>query len=200
MVTRKGTIKKTELSEYANIRSNGIIAIGIDDGDELIAIQMSDGKKKILISTFDGQAICFEEQDVRPMGRQAYGVIGIRLREGDYVTGVCVVDGSEHVLAISELGLGKRTPVSEYPVQGRGGVGVINMKVTERTGGVINALPVKDDDQMVVITAQGQLVRVDVKPIRETGRSAQGVKIINLSEGDRVVAATLVEASEDAGE
>jgi DNA gyrase subunit A len=197
MVTRKGTIKKTELSEYANIRSNGIIAMGIDDDDELIEVQMSDGKKKILISTFDGQAICFEETDVRPMGRPAYGVIGIKLREGDYVTGVCVVDGDEHVLAISELGLGKRTKISEYPVQGRGGVGVINMKVTDRTGGVVKALMVKDDDQMVLITKNGQLVRVDVKPVRETGRAAQGVKLINLSDGDLVVAASLVEGTEE---
>ncbi|MBX7219849.1 MAG: DNA gyrase subunit A [Blastocatellia bacterium] len=194
MVTRKGIIKKTELSEYANIRSNGIIAMGIDEGDELIAIQMSDGAKNILISTYSGMAIQFKETDVRPMGRSAYGVIGINLRDNDYVTGFCVVDGSEHVLCISELGLGKRTLVSEYPAQSRGGVGVINMRVTERTGGVINVLPVKNDNQLMVITQQGQVVRVDVEPIRETSRAAQGVKIINLSEGDKVVSSSLIDA------
>ncbi|MFQ3581563.1 MAG: DNA gyrase subunit A [Chloracidobacterium sp.] len=194
LVTRRGTIKKTELSEYANIRSNGIIAMGVEENDELIAVQMSDGTKRILISTFNGQAICFNESDVRPMGRPAYGVIGIRLREDDYVTGMSVVTGTEDILAVSELGLGKRTPMSEYPVHHRGGQGVITMRVTERTGGVIKALPVKDDDQLMVITQQGQLVRVDVKPIRQTGRAAQGVKIINLSDGDKVVDASLVEA------
>lgn len=197
LVTRRGMIKKTELAEYANIRSNGIIAMGIDENDELMAVQMSDGTKKILISTFNGQAICFDEKDVRPMGRPAHGVIGIRLRDDDYVTGMSVVSGSEDILAISELGLGKRTPMSEYPVHHRGGQGVITMRITERTGGVIKTLPVKDDDQVVVITEKGQLVRVDVKPIRQTGRAAQGVKIINLSEDDKVVDASLVETSGD---
>ncbi|OYT70563.1 MAG: DNA gyrase subunit A [Chloracidobacterium sp. CP2_5A] len=197
LVTRRGMIKKTELAEYANIRSNGIIAMGIEEKDELMAVQMSDGAKRILISTFNGQAICFDESDARAMGRPAYGVIGIRLRDDDYVTGMSVVTGTEDVLAISELGLGKRTPMSEYPVHRRGGQGVITMRVTERTGGVIKTLPVKDDDQVVIITEKGQLVRVDVKPIRKTGRAAQGVKVINLSEDDRVVDASLVEASGD---
>lgn len=195
LVTRRGMIKKTELVEYANIRSNGIIAMGVEENDELMAVQMSDGAKNILISTFKGQAICFNESDVRPMGRPAYGVIGIRLREDDYVTGMSVVAGTEDILAISELGLGKRTPMSEYPVHHRGGQGVITMRVTERTGGVIKTLPVRDEDQVVVITEKGQLLRVDVKQIRQTGRAAQGVKIINLSEDDKVVDASLVEAS-----
>lgn len=193
MVTRRGIIKKTELTEFANIRSNGIIAISIEDGDVLMGIQMSDGNKNILLSTYHGMAIHFKETDVRAMGRNAYGVIGINLRQDDYVTGVSVVDGTEHILALSELGLGKRTLVSEYPPQSRGGVGVINMKVTDRTGGVITALPVKNDDQLMVITQQGQVVRIEVEPIRETSRSAQGVKIINLSDDDRVVSASLID-------
>ncbi len=194
-VTRRGMIKKTELSEYANIRSNGLIAMGVAEDDELIAIQMSDGNQHILISTFGGQAICFKESDVRPMGRPAHGVIGIRLEGNDYVTGMSVVGRTEEILSVSELGLGKRTPITEYPVQHRGGKGVVTLHVTERTGGVIKVLPVRENKELMVITQQGQLVRVDVASIRQTGRHAQGVKIITLAEGDRVVDASLVEAS-----
>ncbi len=199
-VTRRGMIKKTELSEYANIRSNGLIAMGVAEDDELIAIQMSDGNQHILISTFGGQAICFKESDVRPMGRPAHGVIGIRLEENDYVTGMSVVGRTEEILSVSELGLGKRTPITEYPVQHRGGKGVVTLNVTERTGGVVKVLPVQESNELMVITQQGQILRADVSQIRQTGRHAQGVKIITLSEGDRVVDASLVESSgEEAG-
>ncbi len=194
-VTRQGMIKKTELSEYANIRSNGLIAMGVAEDDELIAIQMSDGNQHILISTFGGQAICFNESDVRPMGRPAHGVIGIRLEENDYVTGMSVVGRTEEVLSLSELGLGKRTPITEYPVQHRGGKGVLTLHITDRTGGVVKVLPVRERRELMVITQQGQIVRVDVTSIRQTGRHAQGVKIIALAEGDRVVDASLVESS-----
>lgn len=194
-VTRRGMIKKTELSEYANIRSNGLVAMGVAEDDELIAVQMSDGNRRILISTFGGQAICFKESDVRPMGRPAHGVIGIRLQENDYVTGMSVIAGTEDILSLAELGLGKRTPIAEYPVHHRGGQGVVTLRVTERTGGVVKVLPVRENDELMVITQQGQIVRVDVASIRQTQRSAQGVKIISLAEGDRVVDASLVESS-----
>ena len=194
-VTRRGMIKKTELSEYANIRSNGLIAMGVAEDDELIAVQKSDGNQHILISTFGGQAICFNESDVRPMGRPAHGVIGIRLEENDYVTGMSVVGRTEEILSVSELGLGKRTPIMEYPVQHRGGKGVVTLNVTERTGGVVKVLPVQESKELMVITQQGQIVRVDVASIRQTGRHAQGVKIITLAEDDRVVDASLVESS-----
>ncbi len=194
-VTRRGMIKKTELSEYANIRSNGLIAMGVAEDDELIAIQMSDGNQHILISTFGGQAICFKESDVRPMGRPAHGVIGIRLEGNDYVTGMSVVGRTEEILSVSELGLGKRTPITEYPVQHRGGKGVVTLNVTERTGGVVKVLPVQESKELMVITQQGQILRADVSQIRQTGRHAQGVRIITLSEDDRVVDASLVEAS-----
>ncbi|MGQ9898282.1 MAG: DNA gyrase subunit A [Acidobacteriota bacterium] len=194
-VTRRGMIKKTELSEYANIRSNGLVAMGIAEGDELIAVQMSDGNRHILISTFGGQAICFKEDDVRPMGRPAHGVIGIRLQANDYVTGMSVVAGTEDILSLAELGLGKRTPIAEYPVHHRGGQGVVTLRITDRTGGVVKVLPVRENDELMVITQQGQIVRVDVSSIRQTQRSAQGVKIISLAENDRVVDASLVESS-----
>jgi len=194
-VTRRGMIKKTELSEYANIRSNGLIAMGVAEDDELIAVQKSEGNQHILISTFGGQAICFNESDVRPMGRPAHGVIGIRLEENDYVTGMSVVGRTEEILSLSELGLGKRTPITEYPVQHRGGKGVVTLHVTERTGGVVKVLPVRESHELMVITQQGQIVRVDVAQIRQTGRHAQGVKIITLAEDDRVVDASLVESS-----
>jgi DNA gyrase subunit A len=194
-VTRRGMIKKTELSEYANIRSNGLIAMGVAEDDELIAVQKSEGNQHILISTFGGQAICFNESDVRPMGRPAHGVIGIRLEENDYVTGMSVVGRTEEILSLSELGLGKRTPITEYPVQHRGGKGVVTLNVTERTGGVVKVLPVQESKELMVITQQGQILRADVSQIRQTGRHAQGVRIITLSEDDRVVDASLVEAS-----
>jgi len=199
-VTRRGMIKKTELSEYANIRSNGLIAMGVAEDDELIAVQKSDGNQHILISTFGGQAICFKESDVRPMGRPAHGVIGIRLEENDYVTGMSVIGRTEEILSLSELGLGKRTPITEYPVQHRGGKGVLTLHVTERTGGVVKVLPVLESDELMVITQQGQILRADVSQIRQTGRHAQGVKIITLSEGDRVVDASLVESSGEESE
>jgi DNA gyrase subunit A len=193
--TRRGIIKKTELSEYANIRSNGIVAMGIAEDDELVAVQKSDGSRHILISTFGGQAICFKESDVRPTGRMAQGIIGIRLRENDYVTGMSVVGRTEDILSLSELGLSKRTPITEYPVHHRGGQGVATMYVTERTGGVIKTLPVHEDDEFMVITQQGQVARLKVSDVRQTKRLAQGVKVIALAEGDRVVDACLVELS-----
>ena len=193
MATRGGTVKKTELSEFANIRTNGIIAIGIEEGDELIAAKVTDGKKKIFLATHHGMAICFEESDVRPMGRPAFGVRGITLEKGDYVVSVDAVDGTEEMLSISERGFGKRTNLEEYRLQSRGGKGVINMKTTERNGNVVAVLPVSDDCQVLIITQGGKLIRVEASTIRESGRSTQGVKLIDTSDGDTVSAASLIE-------
>jgi DNA gyrase subunit A len=200
MVTRKGTIKKTELSEFANIRNNGIVAMGIDDDDELIATEITDGAKKIFLATHDGMAICFEESDVRAMGRQAYGVRGITLDEGDYVVSVSQVSGKEEMLSISEHGFGKRTNLDEYRLQSRAGKGVINMKTSERNGKVVAVLPVTDESQVLIITHGGKLIRLDASRIRESGRSTQGVKLIEASEGDLVSAASLIERQQDATE
>src|SRR4029453_12351346 len=131
MVARKGVIKKTELSEFANIRSNGIIAMGVDDGDELIAVELTDGEKRIFLATRGGQAICFDESEVRDMGRAARGVRGITLRKGDKVVSVCAVSGDEQMLTVTSRGFGKQTALAQYRVTGRGGKGVVNIKVTE---------------------------------------------------------------------
>jgi DNA gyrase subunit A len=193
MVSRKGVIKKTELSDFANIRSNGIIAMGVDDDDELMRIEMTDGQKKIFLATHEGQAICFEEDEVRDMGRQARGVRGITLREGDYVVSVCAVNGDEQMLSISSNGFGKQTAISEYRVTGRGGKGVINMKTTDKIGKVVAAMPVTKESEVLIITNNGKLIRIEAETIRETGRSAQGVKLIDTSSGDLVASASLVE-------
>lgn len=193
MVTRKGVIKKTELSDFANIRSNGIIAMGVDDDDELMRVEMTDGQKKIFLATHDGQAICFEEDEVRDMGRQARGVRGITLREGDYVVSVCAVSGDEQMLSVSSNGFGKQTAIDEYRVTGRGGKGVINMKTTDKIGKVVAVMPVNKDSEVLIITENGKLIRIEADTIRETGRSAQGVKLIDASGGDLVASASLVE-------
>ena len=193
MVTRQGVIKKTELSEFANIRSNGIIAMGVDEGDELMKVEMTDGKKKIFLATYEGMAICFDEEGVRDMGRQARGVRGINLNDGDYVVSVCAVDGDEQMLSVTSNGFGKQTTLSEYRVQSRGGKGVINIKTTEKNGKVIAVMPVTKESEVLIITSQGKLIRIEAEQIRATGRSAQGVKLIDTSSGDLVASASLVE-------
>lgn len=193
MVTRKGVIKKTELSEFANIRSNGIIAIGVDAGDELMKVEMTDGKKKIFLATYEGLAICFDEDDVRDMGRQARGVRGINLNDDDYVVSVSAVDGDEQMLSVTSNGFGKQTALKEYRVQSRGGKGVINIKTTDKNGKVIAVMPVTKESGVLIITSQGKLIRIEAEQIRATGRSAQGVKLIDTSSGDLVASASLVE-------
>ena len=201
MATRRGTIKKTELSEFANIRYNGIIAMGVDEGDELLAAEITDGRKKIFLATHDGMAICFDESDVRPMGRPAYGVRGITLDKDDYVVSVGAVTDNVEMLSVSEHGYGKRTKLEEYRKQSRGGKGVINMKTTDRNGKVVAVLPVVSNDiQMLVITNFGKLIRVETNTIRESGRSTQGVKLIDTSDGDMVSSASLIERQQDATE
>ncbi len=193
MVTRHGVIKKTELSDFANIRLNGIIAMGVDEGDELMTVELTDGKMKIFIATNDGMAVCFEEGEVRDMGRQARGVRGITLREGDRVVSVVAVTGDEQMLTVTSNGFGKQTALSEYRVTGRGGKGVINIKTTDKNGKVIAVMPVAKESQVLIITSQGKLIRIEAEQIRATGRSAQGVKLIDTSGGDLAVSASLVE-------
>ncbi|HLF84052.1 MAG TPA: DNA gyrase subunit A [Blastocatellia bacterium] len=200
MATRKGVIKKTELSDFANIRTGGIIAMGIEAGDELIAAEITDGEKKIFLATHEGMAICFDESDVRPMGRPAYGVRGITLGKTDFVISVAAVTDDTEMLSISEHGYGKRTKLEEYRFQSRGGKGVINMKTSDRNGLVVAVLPVSDESQIMIITNQGKLIRMETKGIRVSGRSTQGVKLIDASDGDLVSSASLIERQVDATE
>jgi len=203
MATRAGTVKKTELAAFSNPRSTGIIAIDINEGDDLHSVHLTDGNSQIFIGTYNGMAIRFHEEDVRPMGRNAAGVRGISLRGDDQVVEMSVVregTGAE-ILTISEGGFGKRTPVDDYPVQGRGGLGVINMKTTDKNGKVAGILNVAQDDEILIITEQGKLIRVACQGIRSVGRSTQGVKVIQLEEGDRVVSIEkIVEQEETEGE
>ena len=202
MVTRKGVIKKTELSEFRNIRSNGINAVNVDDGDELLDVVLTDGTKRIFIATHDGLAIRFDEQDVRPMGRTARGVRGVDLRKGDFVVSVAPVsaDDSEKMLSISECGFGKQTPISTYRLQSRGGKGVINMKTTDKTGKVVAVFPVEEDSDIMIITQQGKLIRLEAGDIRKTGRSAQGVRLIRTDGGDKVTSASLLDPATEVEE
>lgn len=197
MVTRKGVIKKTSLADFQNIRTNGINAINIDEGDELLDVVLTDGTKRIFIATHDGQAIRFDEKNVRPMGRATRGVRGIDLRKDDYVVSLCPVsaDDSEKMLSVSEKGYGKQTPITTYRLQTRGGKGVINMKTTEKTGKLVAVFPVDADSEIMIITQQAKLIRLEADQIRKTGRSAQGVRLIKIDDGDRVTSASLVEAA-----
>jgi DNA gyrase subunit A len=199
MVTRKGVIKKTSLSDFQNIRTNGIIAINIDEGDELLDVVLTDGAKRIFIATHNGLAIRFDEKNVRPMGRATRGVRGIDLRPEDYVVSVCPVsaDDTEKMLSVSEMGYGKQTPITTYRLQSRGGKGVINMKTTEKTGKVVAVFPVDAESEIMIITQQAKLIRLEAGEIRKTGRSAQGVRLIKIDAGDRVTSASLVEAAAD---
>lgn len=202
MVTKQGVIKKSSLADYQNIRINGINAINIDEGDELLDVIRTDGKKQIFIATHDGMAVRFNETDVRPMGRVARGVRGVNLRKGDFCVSVLAVsqDGTEKILSVSEQGFGKQTLVGNYRLTKRGGKGVINMKTTAKTGKVVAAFPVKEDSEIMIITQQAKLIRIGVDKIRETGRSAQGVMLIRTGEEDLVTSASLLEISDDDGE
>jgi DNA gyrase subunit A len=202
MVTRKGVIKKTSLADFQNIRMNGINAINIDDGDELLDVVLTDGTKRIFIATHNGLAIRFDEEQVRPMGRATRGVRGIDLRKDDIVVALCAVsaDDSERMLSVSEQGFGKQTSITTYRLQSRGGKGVINMKTTEKTGKVVAVFPVDEESEIMIITQQGKLIRIEADSIRKTGRSASGVRLIKTDGGDKVTSASLVDpSSEEAG-
>jgi len=200
MATKKGLIKKTELAAYSNPRQGGIIALGLESGDKLIGVQLTDGHREILLGTKQGITIRFKEEEVRPMGRMAYGVKGITLEEGNDVIGMETItpDSTTAILTVTEGGYGKRTPVGEYRIQGRGGKGIISVKTTERNGPAVGFLQVRDDDEIMLMAAQGKVLRCKVDDIREIGRNTQGVRILDLDgDEDRVVAvARLAEPSE----
>ncbi|MGA9520032.1 MAG: DNA gyrase subunit A [Myxococcaceae bacterium] len=186
-VTKKGVVKRTDLSAFSHIRSNGIIALGIEDGDELVAVKITDGSKDILLSTASGMSIRFNEQDVRSMGRTAYGVKGITLDEGDEVVGADIVEPETTILTVTENGYGKRTQESEYRVQNRGGKGIIDIKTTERNGRVTGLQQVKDIDEVMLVTNGGMLIRMKVNEISVIGRNTQGVRLISLESAEEKV-------------
>jgi DNA gyrase subunit A len=198
MGTRRGTIKKTELSAYSNPRAGGIIAMGIDEGDGVIDVMISDGQSEIFMGTRDGMAIRFPEDDVRPMGRTAYGVRGISLREGDEVVALQVVKPGGTLLTVTELGYGKRTPLDEYRVQSRGGLGLKNVEITEKNGKVIAIAQVTDDREALLITEQGKILRTPTVHIRTIGRATQGVRLMDLEGEDKLVSVALVEVDVEA--
>jgi DNA gyrase subunit A len=201
MVTKQGTIKKCELTEFDNPMARGIIAIGIEEGDELLAARLTNGENYIFLGSHEGMACRFKESDVRPMGRPAYGVRGMELDEGDYLVGMEIVEKDGLILSISENGFGKRTPLEDYRLTARGRKGVINMKTTPRVGKVVGILSVKDDTDLMIITKQGQIIRIDSSEIRQAGRSTQGVRLVNVEAGDQVAAASLIpDAAETIGE
>ncbi|HVU06939.1 MAG TPA: DNA gyrase subunit A [Verrucomicrobiae bacterium] len=197
--TKQGTVKKTALADFANVRKGGIIAIGIDQGDTLIDVKLTTGKSEVVLITRDGMSIRFNEEDARPMGRPAGGVRGINLYKGDAVVALAIVVPDAKLLAAGENGIGKRTDFQEYRIQSRGGKGIITMKTTEKTGAVIGALTVRDNDEIMLITFKGQMVRISVNGIREAGRNTQGVKLINLDSGDKLqaIAPVIGEDSQD---
>src|SRR5262249_27138080 len=191
MATKQGQIKKTSLNLFGNIRSSGIIALGIADDDDLVAVRVTEGASDILLGTRNGWAIRFKEETVRPMGRTARGVRGIRLREsGDQVVGMAIIPREEvaTLLTVCERGFGKRTPTSDYPTKNRGGKGVITIKTTERNGKVVNLRLVTDEDDLMLITDGGKLIRMPVNGIPTIGRNTQGVRLIRLEEAEKVVA------------
>jgi DNA gyrase subunit A len=187
MGTRKGTVKKTDLSAFSNPRPSGLIAMGIEEGDTVIAVEVSDGAEQILIGTRDGMAIRFEETDVRPMGRSAYGVRGISLRDDDEVVAMEVVRQGGTVLTVAQNGYGKRTELEEYRLQSRGGFGTINIQTSDRNGKVVGIAYVHDDDELMLISQQGMILRMKAGDIRTIGRATQGVRLIEMEEGDAVV-------------
>ncbi|HKR82793.1 MAG TPA: DNA gyrase C-terminal beta-propeller domain-containing protein, partial [Terriglobales bacterium] len=226
--TRNGTVKKTPLKDFSNVMSRGIIAIGIDKGDELVGTTLTDGSQIIFLASHDGQAIRFDESDVRDMGRPAYGVRGMKLDEKDYIVGMATtpkdlkkaeaeakkrVDeagvagatGTDEtlplkgslILSVTENGYGKRTAADEYRLQGRGGSGVINVKTTERNGKVVGIAQVTEDSEVMLISQYGKIIRMDSSTIRESGRSAQGVRLLHMEAGDRVAAAVVIPAEEE---
>jgi DNA gyrase subunit A len=192
MVTKHGVIKKCQAKEFDNPMSRGIIAVSLDEGDELIAARLSNGKNYIFMGTYEGMAIRFNEDEVRAMGRPARGVRAMDLAEGDYLVGVEVVEEEGLMLSISENGFGKRTPLSEYRLTSRGRKGVINMKTTARVGNVVSILSVKEDTELMIITKEGKIIRIESGHIRQAGRSTQGVRLVKMEEGDHVAAACVI--------
>ncbi|MBI2931336.1 MAG: DNA gyrase subunit A [Planctomycetes bacterium] len=199
MATERGLVKKTELAAYGNPRPSGIIAINLEEGDKLIGVATTTGQNEIVLGTADGMSIHFSEGDLRPMGRATYGVYGIELEQGDRVVDMIIPGAGETILTACERGYGKRSAIEEYRVQSRGGKGVINIKVTERNGRVIGLKAVSEEDGLIMITQGGIVVRIAVKDVRLMGRNTQGVRLIRLEEGDRLVSSARVVEDEDDG-
>ncbi len=200
--TANGTVKKTALSDFANVRKGGIIAIKIAEGDDLIEVKLTDGHDEVVLITNKGLSIRFNEENVRCMGRNSTGVRGINLTKGDRLIGLAIVESDHTLLVAGENGIGKRTAFDEYRVQSRGGKGIITMKTTEKTGGVVGALSVRENDEMMMITTKGQMVRTRVRDVREAGRNTQGVKLIDVSGADKLqaIAPVISEEGEDESE
>jgi DNA gyrase subunit A len=195
--TKNGIVKKTDLMAYANPRPSGIIAINLDAGDGVIGVRLTDGAQEIILSTRGGQSIRFREREVRSMGRSAGGVKGITLEQGDEVVSIEILSAGASVLTVSESGYGKRTETTEYRVQGRGGKGIITMKITDRTGPVVGVRQGTDDDNLMLITSTGKIIRLRFSDIRIIGRNTQGVRLIDVEEGERVVALARLAERED---
>jgi DNA gyrase subunit A len=188
-LTRRGQIKKTALDEYENYRDKGIIGVRIEEGDQLLSAALTDGKRELVIATRSGMSIRFPEDQVRPTGRATMGVKGVELDEGDVVVGMGISgDGRDRVLAVCERGYGKQTPLEEFRLQSRGGKGVILIDASERNGPVVGVSLVSPTHEVLLVTDRGQMLRTKVSQIRETGRNAQGVRLMNVDEDERVVA------------
>jgi DNA gyrase subunit A len=192
MVTKHGVIKKSELTEFDNPMARGIIAVSLDEGDELIGARITNGGNYIFLGSRQGQAIRFSESDVRAMGRQARGVRAMRLAKDDYLVGVEVVEKEGLILSMGENGYGKRTPLENYRLTARGGKGVINMKTTGKTGKVVAILSMREDTDLVIVSQNGKIIRIEASTIRQAGRSTQGVRLVSLEEGDKVAAASVI--------
>ena len=195
MVTKNGVIKKCQLTEFNHPLQRGIIALGVEENDELISARLTNGSNFMLLGSYQGQAIRFSEKEVRAMGRPAYGVNAMDMAENDYIVGAEVMESEGLVLSVSENGYGKRTPLKDYRLIRRGGKGVINMKTTPRVGKVVAILSVKDDSDLMIVTKDGKMIRIDASTIRQTGRSAQGVCLVKMENGDRVAAAVVIPES-----
>jgi DNA gyrase subunit A len=197
--TRRGLVKKTELMAYANPRASGIRAIALEPNDEVIGVRLTDGNQEIILSTLDGQSIRFKEEQVRPTGRGTYGVVGMTLEKGDAIVSIEILSLGADILTVSENGYGKRTAMDEYRLQSRGGKGIITMKTTtDKTGRVVGVQQVTEEDQLMLVTNIGKIIRLRVKDIRVIGRNTQGVHLIGLEEGERVVSlARLAEKEEE---
>jgi DNA gyrase subunit A len=198
--TKNGLIKKTELMAYSNPRASGIRAIGLEDRDEVIGVRLTDGQQEIILSTADGQSIRFKEDQVRPTGRGTFGVVGMKLDPGDKIVSMEILTLGFDVLTVSEGGFGKRTAMDEYRLQSRGGKGVITMKTTDKTGRVIGVQQVTEEDQLMLITNIGKIIRLRIKDIRVIGRNTQGVRLIEIEEGERVVSLARLAEKEEEGD
>ncbi|HKS16578.1 MAG TPA: DNA gyrase C-terminal beta-propeller domain-containing protein, partial [Planctomycetota bacterium] len=199
MATARGLAKKTELAAYGNPRAGGIIAINLEDGDSLIEVATTTGRDQVVLGTRDGMSIRFSEEDLRPMGRATYGVVGIRLDPDDRVVDMIIVEPGVTILTACEKGYGKRSAVEAYRLQSRAGKGIINIKATERNGKVVGMKAVRDEDDLIMITSGGQVVRIAVKEVRVMGRNTQGVRLIGLDGADTLVSIARVEKDQDDG-